>query len=97
MVEFMKKAGMPLTTKCRVTYTDVIVHKRLAYSSVADFVPGVEPYDVTTVVEFHVNGESVRMNLSFDPMHNEEWTQRAVMGHESQLGKLERVLVDTRK
>jgi hypothetical protein len=38
----------------------------------------------------------VRMVLTFDPMHNEEWTRRAVMGHESQLGKLEMVVAGKR-
>ena len=50
-VEFMKKAGMPLTQELRVTYTEVIARRRLAYVHLADFIPGVEPYDVATVVE----------------------------------------------
>jgi hypothetical protein len=87
-IEFMKKAGMPLTIEARIAYTEVIASRRLAYTHLADFIPGVEPYDVATVVEFHPEGESVRMVLTFDAMHNEEWTQRAVMGWESQLGKL---------
>ncbi len=53
---------------------------------------GVEPYDVATLVEFHSNESSVRMVLTFDAMHDEEWTKRAVMGHESQLDKLEKVI-----
>ena len=32
------------------------------------------------------------MVLTFDPMHDEQWTRRAVMGHESQLNKLDRVI-----
>ena len=52
--------------------------------------------DVGTVVEFHSDGQSVRMVLTFDPMHDEEWTRRAVMGHESQLGKLEMVMAGKR-
>jgi uncharacterized protein YndB with AHSA1/START domain len=91
-VEFMKRAGMPLTTEGRITYTEVVARKRLAYTHVADFIPGVEPYDVATLVEFHSIGKDVRMVLTFDAMHDEEWTQRAVMGHESQLGKLEKVI-----
>src|SRR3954471_19172477 len=50
-VAFMKKAGMPLTTEGRVTYTEIASQKRLAYTHLTDFVPGVEPYDVATVVE----------------------------------------------
>lgn len=91
-VEFMRRAGMPLTNRSRITYAEVVVPTRLAYTHLADFIPGVEPYDVATVVEFHADGPDVRMVLTFDPMHDEQWTQRAVMGHESQLGKLERVL-----
>lgn len=91
-VEFMKRAGMPLTTEARVTYTEVVPRRRLGYVHLADFVPGVEPYDVATVVEFHEGPEGVRMVLTFDAMHDETWTQRAVMGWESQLGRLAQVL-----
>jgi uncharacterized protein YndB with AHSA1/START domain len=91
-VEFMKRAGKPLTTKAHINYMEVVAHKRLRYLHLADFIPGVEPYDVETAVEFHAKGQDVQMLLTFDAMHNEEWTQRAVMGHESQLGKFEKVV-----
>jgi len=32
------------------------------------------------------------MVLTCDAMHDEEWTKRAVMAQESQLGKLEKVI-----
>jgi hypothetical protein len=32
------------------------------------------------------------MVLTFDAMHDEQWTQRAVMGRESELGKLAKAL-----
>lgn len=95
-VEFMRKVGMPVTNQGRITYTEVVAQRRLAYTHLADFIPGVEPYDVATVVEFHSNGENVCMVLTFDPMHDEQWTRRAVMGHESQLGKLETVVAGKR-
>jgi uncharacterized protein YndB with AHSA1/START domain len=91
-VEFMKNAGMPLTNEVRITYTEVVNQRRLGYIHLADFIPGVEPYDVATLVEFRSNGSSVHMVLTFDAMHDEEWTKRAVMGHESQLDKLEKVI-----
>ncbi|MDB6064626.1 MAG: Aha1 protein [Pedosphaera sp.] len=91
-VEFMKNAGMPLTTEGRITYSEVVTQRRLAYTHLVDFIPGVEPYDVATLVEFRSIGKDVRMVLTFDSMHDEEWTQRSVMGHESQLGKLEKVI-----
>jgi uncharacterized protein YndB with AHSA1/START domain len=78
-IQFMKGAGMPLTTEAKLTYTAIVPEKSIAYTHRTDFIPGVEPYNV-------------RMILTLDPMHSEEWTQRAVMGMESQLGKLPRVI-----
>lgn len=94
-VEFMKKAGMPLTTEGRITYTDIVPLRRLASIHLTDFIPGVEPYDVATVVELLPARQGVRMVLTFDAMHSDEWTQRAVMGWESELGKLAKVLNGT--
>ena len=91
-VEFMKKAGMPLSHDARITYTEVSPPHRLAYIHLADFIPGVEPYDVATVVELESRSEGVRMVLTLDPMHNNEWTSRAVAGWESELAKLEAIL-----
>ncbi len=91
-VEFMKKAGMPLTTEALIRYTEVVPPRRLGYVHLADFIPGVEPYDVATLVELFPSGHSVRMVVSFDAMHDEKWTGMAVAGWESQLGKLARVI-----
>ena len=97
-VQFMKQAGMPLTTEARLTYTSIVPGKSIAYTHRADFIPGVDPYDVGNRVDFFVKGDRVRMVITLDPMHSDEWTQRAVMGMESQLGKIPAVLADrTRK
>ena len=77
-VQFMKQAGMPLTTEARLTYTEIV--------------PGVEPYTAGNKVDFFAVGGNVRMVLTLDPMHSDEWTQRAVMGLESQLRKLTRAI-----
>jgi uncharacterized protein YndB with AHSA1/START domain len=95
-IEFMKKAGMPLTTEARITFTEIVPLRRLAYVHLTDFIPGVEPYDVATVVELQRVADGVRMILSFDAMHSDEWTERAVMGWKSELGKLD-ALIATRK
>jgi uncharacterized protein YndB with AHSA1/START domain len=87
-VEFMKKAGMPLTQECRITFTEIVPLRRLAYIHLTDFIPGVEPYDVATVVELQPSADGVRMTVSFDAMHSDEWTERAVMGWNSELNKL---------
>ena len=91
-VDFLKKAGMPLTTESLVTYTDVVPLQRLGFTQLADFIPGVKPYEVATTVELETVPQGVRLVLTLDTMHDEEWTRLAVMGWESELGKLGRVL-----
>jgi uncharacterized protein YndB with AHSA1/START domain len=91
-IEFMKKAGMPVTVEHRLTFTEVVPRRRLAYTHLADFIPGVKTYEVATTVEFDPSPQGVRMVLSFDAMHDEHWTQMAVMGWESELGKLAKLL-----
>jgi uncharacterized protein YndB with AHSA1/START domain len=91
-IEFMKKAGMPLTTEARLTYTEVSPPRRLAYTHLADFIPGVEPYPVAHLIELAPLGDSVRMVLTFEAMHDEEWTKRAAVGWEMELGKLAKAL-----
>jgi hypothetical protein len=46
--------------------------------------------DRTIVVEALLSGESVRMAIAFDPMHDEEFTRMAAMGLASQLTMLDR-------
>lgn len=87
-VAFMQQAGMPLTQECRITFLDVQPRRRLEYVHLADFIPGVDPYDVTHTVELFATPGRVRMVLTFDAMHAEEWTARATMGWESELGTL---------
>jgi uncharacterized protein YndB with AHSA1/START domain len=92
MVAYMQQSNMPLSTPCTVTYTDVSVPNRLAYKTLTDFVPGVEPYDVATVVELRAAGDGVAVTITFDAMHDDAWTERARAGHESQMRKLDALL-----
>ena len=91
-VAFMKQANMPLTTECTVTYTEVAPPRRLAYKTLTDFVPGVAPYEVATVVDLKAAADGVEVTITFDAMHDEVWTERARSGHESQLRKLDALL-----
>ena len=91
-VAFMKIAGMPLTSECKVTYTEVSPMRRLAYKTLADFVPDVAPYEVGTVVDLKAVDGGVQLKIAFDAMHDEVWTQRARAGHESQLRKLDALM-----
>jgi uncharacterized protein YndB with AHSA1/START domain len=91
-IDYMKKAGMPLTTVQKVTFTEVTPCTRLAYAVLADFIPGVEPYEVRTAVDFNTTPDGVRIVLTFDAMHDDQWTRLAVMGRESELGRLAEIL-----
>jgi uncharacterized protein YndB with AHSA1/START domain len=91
-IEFLKKAGMALTTESLVTYTEVVLRKRLAFTQMADFIPNVKPYEVAQTVDFETQLESVRLVMTLDAMHDEYWTNMMVMGWESELGKLATLL-----
>jgi hypothetical protein len=91
-VAFMKQAGMPVSTECKVTYTEVSPPSRLAYKTLADFVPGVTPYEVATVVDLRTVSEGVKVTITVDAMHDDVWTERARAGNESQLRKLDALL-----
>jgi uncharacterized protein YndB with AHSA1/START domain len=91
-IEFMKKAGMPLSSPSHATYTEVTPMTRLGYFHSTDFIPGIEPYEVTHLIELFPSQGSVRMALTFDAMHDEHWTGMAVQGWGEELEKLARVL-----
>lgn len=87
-IEFMKKAGLPLSTDAKLTFVKIEPMKKLSYSHWVDFVPNVKPYKVETVVEMQETKQGVRMIVTMESMHDSEWTQRSVAGMESQLEKL---------
>jgi uncharacterized protein YndB with AHSA1/START domain len=91
-VAFMEQNGMPLTQELQITFTAIEPRRRLAYVHLADFIPGVEPYDVATVVQLHPTDDGVRLVLMFDAMHDEEWTNRAALGWRAELERLTEVL-----
>ncbi|MGW2938194.1 SRPBCC family protein [Streptomyces sp. NPDC001156] len=47
-VAFMENAGLPLSSTSHKTFTEVEPTRRLAYTTLADFIPGVEPYEFLT-------------------------------------------------
>ncbi|MGO4212104.1 SRPBCC domain-containing protein [Terriglobus sp. 2YAB30_2] len=91
-VAFMKRMGMPLSTECKVTYTEVSPPHRLAYKTFTDFVPDVPPYEVATVVEMKSLTDGVKLTITSEAMHDDVWTERARAGHESQLRKLDTLM-----
>jgi activator of Hsp90 ATPase-like protein len=91
-VAFMVKAGMPISSRHKLTFIEVDPPARLAYRELADFIPEVEPYEVENVVEFQKVAEGTRLVSTFEAMHDDRWTEMAKLGRESELGRLAKVL-----
>ena len=91
-IEFMKKAGMPIAIDHRLTYTEVAPPRRLGFSQYADFIPGVEPYQVNNTVDLQRTADGVRVIVTIDRMHDDYWTEMAVKGWASELDKLAKAL-----
>lgn len=91
-IEFMQNAGLPLVTASRKTFTEVHAPTRLAYDSLVDFVPGVEPYEFLTVVELQASASGATVVMTVEAMHDEEWTQRLLAGRANELDNLAAVV-----
>jgi uncharacterized protein YndB with AHSA1/START domain len=90
MIEAMMQMGRPTSHEARARFAEIRPYERLAITNVIDFLPGVKPYESTIVAEFFPSGESVRMVITLDPMHDEEFTKMLTMGFTSQLTKLDK-------
>jgi uncharacterized protein YndB with AHSA1/START domain len=95
-IDFMRGAGMPLTTESRKTFTEVMEPRRLAYLSLVDFVPDQEPYEFLTVVDLEQIGERTKVVMTVDRMRDEVWTGRLVAGRENELENLGKVIAAAR-
>jgi len=74
-VAFLEDLGLPLTNEFRRTFTEIAAPTRLAYLSVIDFVPGQEPYEHLTTVDFQPRGDGSQLIMTIDPLHDEGWTR----------------------
>ena len=90
MIAEMKKMGRPASHQTRGTFTEVKPQERLSLTHVIDFLPGVKPYESTMRVAFFPSGDKVRMVVTLDPMHSEEFSRMQKEGFTSQLGKLDK-------
>jgi len=75
-----------------IPYDQMTPEQQDAYRSLIDFVPGVDPYQELTVVDLTPSGDSVRVVMTMEPLHDEVWTQRLVTGRENELDNLARVI-----
>jgi uncharacterized protein YndB with AHSA1/START domain len=89
-IEAMRALGRPLSHETRGRFTELRPRGRLAITHIIDFLPGVKPYESTMVVDLFLSGDSVRMVVTLDPMHDEEFTRMSTMGFTSQLTKLDK-------
>jgi uncharacterized protein YndB with AHSA1/START domain len=89
-IEGMRAMGQPLSHETRGTFVEFTPHERLAITHVIDFLPGVTPYESTMRVAFFPAGERVRMVVTLDGMHSDEFTEMQQQGFTSQLTKLDR-------
>ena len=92
-VAFMEGAGLPLSTTSTKTFTAVEPARHLAYSTLADFIPGVEAYEFLTEIDLtpaEDGGTHVRMTA--DVMHDEEWTARLTAGRTNEMDNLAKVV-----
>lgn len=90
MVETMRQMGRPASHETRGRFSEIKKHERLTLTHIIDFLPGATPYENSISVEFVALGESVKMVVTFEPMHDQEFTKMSIMGFASQLTKLDR-------
>ncbi|MCB9761658.1 MAG: SRPBCC domain-containing protein [Alphaproteobacteria bacterium] len=93
MIAFMESSGQPTSSLHRATYTEVTPPRRLAWHHLVDFIPDTGTYQVSHLVELHPDPGGVRMVLTFDAMHDDLWTQRATMGWQQELDRIQDALV----
>lgn len=91
-VAFMEQYGMPLSTVSRKRFTELDAPKRIAYTSLIDFVPDHEPYDHLTTVDLEPVDGGTRVVMTIEPLHDEVWTQRLVDGRTNELENLARLV-----
>ena len=90
MIAAMKQIGRPAASPTRCRFGEVERHKRLVLTSHIDFFPGVTPYENSIAVDFSFSGGSVRMLVTLEKMHSEDFTNMQRDGFTSQLTKLDK-------
>lgn len=89
MIAVMKQMGRPASHPTHSRFSELKLHERLVITSVIDFLPGVEPYEASITVDFSAASGTVRMVITLDPSHSEEFSRMTQEGFTSQLTKLD--------
>jgi uncharacterized protein YndB with AHSA1/START domain len=91
-IAFMEQAGMPLSTHSHKEFTEVMEPTRLAYTSLIDFVPGVDPYEHRTIVTLEPTPSGTDVEMRLEPLHDQDWTERILAGRANELDNLQRLI-----
>jgi uncharacterized protein YndB with AHSA1/START domain len=91
MLAVMKELGLPASHVERARFSEFRPMERLVLAIMMDFLPGVEPYEGTLMVDFFPSGECVRMVVTLNQMHDEEFTRMAAEGLASQFRNLDKL------
>lgn len=89
MIATMKEMGAPISHATRSSFIEVVPRERLVLRNVIDFLPNVAAYENDIAVDFIAKGNSVRMVVALDAMHNDEFSNMQKEGFTSQLTKLD--------
>lgn len=89
MVAAMKEMGEPTSHPTHSRFTELEPNARLVLTNVIDFLREVETYESKVAVDFSVSGDTVRMVVTLDAMHSDEFTRMQEEGFTSQLTKLD--------
>lgn len=89
MIAAMKQMGQPPSHKTRSRFTELKAYSRLVLTNQIDFLSGVAAYESNIAVDFWSTEGMVRMVVTLDGMHNDEFTNMQREGFTSQLTKLD--------
>ncbi|MFD4506726.1 SRPBCC domain-containing protein [Streptomyces sp. NPDC058457] len=92
-IAFMENVSLPLSSTSHKTFTEIEPTRRLAYTTLADFIPGVGPYEFLTEVELRPAADGgTHVTMTADTMHDEEWTGRLAAGRANEMDNLAKVV-----
>ena len=89
MIAAMKEMGQPPSHATRSSFAELAPRSRIVLRNVIDFLPGVAAYESHIAVDFFPDGDRVRMVVTLDAMHDEQFTRMQKEGFTSQLSKLD--------
>jgi hypothetical protein len=91
IVTVMKQLGLPESHVECARFSEFRPMERLVFAIMMDFLPGVEPYESPLAVDFFPGDEWVRMVVTLNRTHDEEFTRMASEGLASQFRNLDKL------